>query len=244
MQTKNILLMILPLALLFDAGCSKIDNYSAPNSGIYGTLTDAETGGPMILPEGEGTIRLLEQNPKYPNPEPIALAVNSASGYHSTQLFADQYEAFPLALSGPFVYPSLDTVLVTLKPNALTQLNFQVIPYYRIAASVSDTTITYTITSSNANTAAGGQLTHVYFLISQDSSLTMSTASNLPGQYYPNQFPASNISNAMLGVQQTFSIPFSTTNLSPGTYYFRVCCAGSSSDAQYNYSPTMVGVVD
>jgi hypothetical protein len=244
MWTKYKYLIIVPLAGLLYAGCKKIDNYAAPNSGIYGTLTDAETGDPLVLPQGEGSIRLLEQNPKYPNPSPINLAVNTMSGYRSTQLFADQYKVFPLALSGPFVYPSLDTELVTLAPNSMTQVNFQVIPYYRITASVTDTTFTYTITSSKANTAAGGQLTNVYFLISADSALNMATAGSPPGQYYPNQFPLGNVSDALLGVQQTFSIPFASTLLPPGIYYFRISCAGSLSDGQYNYSKTIQATVN
>lgn len=222
-------------------GCSKLDNYPAPNSGIYGTLTDAETGEPMIL--GKGTIRLLEQNPKYPNPSPNDLTLNSGSGYYATQLFADQYKVFPLALSGPFVYPSLDTVLVTLKPGSMTEVDFQVIPYYRIKCSVIDSTFTYTITSSNANTATGAQLQNVYFTISKDSALDKSATGNLPGQYYPNMFPLPNPSNAILGQQQTFTIPFSTTKLPKGDYYFRMMCAGSKSDANYNYSPAVQATV-
>lgn len=238
-------LFIIALIGLIYLGCKKIDNYPAPDSGIYGTLTDSETNGPLILPTGSGTIRLLEQNPRYPNPTPIGLSINSMSAYFSTQLFADQYKVFPLALSGPFVYPSNDSVLVTLSPNSLTQVNFKVIPYYRIAASVSDTTITYTITSSNYNTANGGNLTNVYFLVSPDSSLSLGTAGNQPGQYYANKFPLSQVSNAILGVQQTFSIPFTTTNLPRNAiYYFRVVCAGSLSDGQYNYSQTLSATVD
>lgn len=232
------------LALAFFSACKKIDNYPSPTSGISGTLTDAETGGPLILPQGEGSIRLLEQNPRYPNPSPIDLAVNTRSGYEATQLFADQYKVFPLALSGPFVYPSGDTVLTTLSAGGMAVVNFKVVPYYRISATVSDTTFTFTITSSNANTAAGGHLTNVYFLISPDSALNMGTAGNLPGQYYPNQFPLGGVSDAMLGVQQTYSIPFSTTRLAAGSYYFRVCCAGSNSDGQYNYSAVVAGTVD
>jgi hypothetical protein len=231
------------LAALFYTGCNKIDNYAAPSSGIYGTLTDAETGDPLVLIQGEGTIRLVEQNSKYPNPSPIALVVNSGSAYFSTQLFADKYKVFPLALSGPFVYPSLDTVLVTLNPNALTQVNFQVTPYYRIAASISDTTFTYTITSSRANDSLGGHLTNVYFLISPDSALNMATAGNPPGGYYTNQFPLNNVSDAILGVQQTFSIPFATTLLARGTYYFRISASGSVSDGQFNYSKAMESTV-
>lgn len=235
--------MIIPLAGLLYTRCNKIDNYPAPDSGIYGTLTDAETGGSLVLTQGEGTIRLLEQNSRYPNPNPIGLAVNSKSAYYTTQLFADQYKVFPLALSGPFIYPSLDTMLVTLHSGSLTQVNFQVIPYYRIAASVTDSTFTYTITSSKANTAAGGHLTNVLFLISPDSALNMGAASNQPGQYYVNQFPLAGVSDDLLGVQQTYTIPFADTRLSKGTYYFRVTAAGSQSDGQYNYSPVIQATV-
>lgn len=220
--------------------CSKLDNYPSPNAGIYGTLTDAETGEPVVL--GRGSIRLLEQSPKYPNPSPNDLALNG-SGYYATRLFADQYKVFPLALSGAFVYPSLDTVLVTLKSGSMTNVNFQVIPYYRIQCSVIDSTFTYTVTSSNANSAAGAQLQNVYFTISKDSALDKSATGNLPGQYYPNMFPLPNPSNAILGKQQTFTIPFSTTKLPKGDYYFRIMCAGSKSDANYNYSPVVEATV-
>lgn len=242
MNKKYIPVFVLAL-LLGSLGCSKLDNYPAPSAGIRGTLTDAETGGPVILPQGEGTIRLLEQNAKYPSPSPVDLAVNSESGYYATQLFADQYKAFPLALSGPFVYPAGDSVLVTLAANSVTELDFKVIPYYRISASVTDSTFTYTITSSDANTAAGGHLTNVYFMISPDSAINMGTAGNLPGSYYANRFPLDNASDAILGSPQTFILPFSQTNLPKGSYYFRISCAGSQSNAQYNYSPVVQATI-
>jgi hypothetical protein len=242
MKLRQLLIGIAAVTFSY-VSCTKLDNYPAPNSGIYGTLTDAETGEFVSLIQGGGSIRLLEQNTKYPSPSPIDLAVNSGSGYYATQLFADQYKAFPLALSGPFVYPSLDTVLITLKPGSMTQVNFQVIPYYRIKFSVSDSTFTYTITSSNANTATGAQLQDVFFMISQDSALNHATAGNLPGQYYPNRFPLATPSNAILGVQQTFTIPFASTQLPKGTYYFRIMCDGSKSNAQYNYSSVVQATV-
>lgn len=244
MKTTYISIILLLAGLLY-AGCKKIDNYDAPNSGIYGNLTDAENGDPMVLPQGVGQIRMLEVNKKYPlGASPIGLNVNSSSAYYATQLFADQYLVFPLAQSGPFIYPSNDSVLVTLHPGKMAQVNFQVIPFYRITASVQDTTVTYTITSSDANTALGAKLTNIYVMINADSSLTMSTADNLPGTYYANRFPISGVSNTLLGVPQTFIIPFSTTHLAPGTYYFRVSCTGSKSSSQYNYSKVIESTVN
>lgn len=241
---NKLYILITASIIMLGASCKKLDNYPAPKSGIHGTLTDAETGGSLVLPQGEGSIRLLEQNPKYPNPSPIDLAINSKSAYYSTQLFADQYKVFPLALSGPFIYPAGDSVLVTLKAGSNTQVDFKIIPYYRIEASASDSTITYTITSSDANTAAGGHLTNVYFMLSADSALNMGTAGNLPGSYYANRFPLNGASDDILGTQQTFTIPFSTTHLPKGTYYLRVSCAGTESDGQYNYSQVVQATIN
>jgi len=215
--------------------CKK-DNYSAPNAGIFGALTDGEKGDSLQLKQpGGGIVRLIEVNPKYPSATPIDITVKPNGAYYASQLFASTYKVFPLKANGPFMYVSGDSVTTSLKAGAMTELNFQVVPYFRIALSVTDSTFTYTVTKSAANT---GSLTQVIFMISNQPVVNENVSSNQVGNYYTNLWKL-NVGDAILGAQQTYTINFADTHLPKGDYYFRVGAVGSTSSSYFNYSPTV-----
>ncbi len=233
------LTFILAAFLFLYTGCKK-DNYAAPGSGIYGALTDGDTGDSLQLKEpGGGIVRLVEINPKYPAPTPIDITVMANGKYYAAQLFADNYKVFPLKANGPFIYTAGDSVLTTLNPGAMTQLNFKVVPFYRITLSVTDSAFSYTVTKSTANT---GTLSQVIFMIASQPVVNENVSSNQVGSYYTNLWKV-NVTDAILGVPQTYSIPFATTNLAKGDYYFRVGAVGSASSSYFNYSPTVKATV-
>jgi hypothetical protein len=233
------LISIIPCVTLLMTGCIKKDNYAAPDSGIQGHLTDGETGAALELKQpGGGTVRLVEWNPaKYPSPTPIDLSVKVDGSYSSSRLFADTYKAFPM--NGPFQYLPADSVTVTLPPNGLAQLGFKVVPFYRITASVTDSTFTYTVTKSAANT---GNLKGIIFMINNFPIVNENISSNQSGSYYTNLWKTG-ASDAILGIQQTFTFNFADTRLPKGDYYFRVGAVGSTSSSYYNYSPVIKATV-
>jgi hypothetical protein len=121
----------------------------------------------------------------------------------------------------------------------MTELNFQVVPYFRIALSVTDSTFTYTVTKSAANT---GSLTQMIFMISNQPVVNENVSSNQVGNYYTNLWKL-NAGDAILGAQQTYTINFADTHLPKGDYYFRVGAVGSTSSSYFNYSPTVKATV-
>lgn len=59
MKKFNLIYAVLPLLML--ATSCEIDNYDAPDAGIYGTLLDSETGTPVYTEQPDGCrIELLD----------------------------------------------------------------------------------------------------------------------------------------------------------------------------------------
>ncbi|SEK79954.1 DUF3823 domain-containing protein [Parapedobacter koreensis] len=244
---KTTLLKLAILALIAAAGCTKYDNYAAPEAGIFGNIIDAETGQPIETKQpGGGSIRLLQWDlQKYPSPQPVDISIKADGTYSSTRFFADDYKAFPW--NGPFRYLD-DSVNVTLSDGRLTELNFEVHPYYRVAATVSDSTFTYTLTKSAANDS---KLVEVIFMVNDYPIVNENVCSNVagPGTYYPNlwKLPIGDdvADEAIMDMPQTFTINWAETRLPKGDYYFRVGArAASSPSSTYNYSPVVKATVN
>lgn len=240
MTTKKLSCIIPLLILLVVAGCKKFDNYAAPDSGVKGSVTDAETGKPLETKQpGGGTIRFLQIDPRYPSPGPIDIELKSNGEYNATQFFASPYKAFPR--DGAFMYLG-DTVTVNMQSGNQSQLDFQVLPFYRVEASVTDSTFTYTITKPAANTF---KMSEIIFMVNNYNIVNENVSSNTSG-YYINLWKQSISSgtndNTILGVQRTFTFKWADTHLPKGEYFFRVGVR-TSQVAKYNYSPVVKATV-
>jgi len=218
MKFVNIFL-ILFLALTV-ASCSKIDNYSAPNAGITGTITDNITKKGLQSEQPNGyRIRLIEVG----YPVPLDFWGKADGTFKNTQLFADKYKVIPI--EGPFLAP--DTTAVTI--SGLTTVNFNVIPFMTVTAitpqvSGKNVIVKYTLSKSSQ--------------VTDDIVRSMTMAAKVPA--VSNAVNDYNVSRDLSGMKyQTISgSQFSDTlkNLPSGIIYVRVGGKTSNGLGKYNYS--------
>lgn len=239
MRTSK-LLYIIPCMLLLAAGCKKYDNFAAPDSGVFGTVTDKETGLPLETKQpGGGQIRFLQIDPRYPSPGPIDIELKADGQFSASQFFASPYKVFPR--DGAFQFFG-DTAMIDLKNGSKSKVDFQVDPFYRIAASVTDSTFTYTITKPASNTF---KMTEIIFMVNNYEIVNENVSANTSGYYinlWKQSIPGTTDDNTILGVQRTFTIKWAETHLPKGEYFFRVG-ARTGSVARYNYSPVVKATV-
>lgn len=102
-----------------------IDNYDAPNAGIYGALIDAETGDTVYTEQPDGAhIRLLDKS--YANPTPLDFWAKADGTFRNVALFRGSYQVYPY--EGPF-FPT-DGDLVELK--GVGRHDFKVVPFIKV----------------------------------------------------------------------------------------------------------------
>jgi len=250
---------MMPCLLFTLSGCKK-DNYATQDAAIHGALIDADTGGPLELSAAgsNSTVRMLVNDPvKYPSPGPFDLTVKGDGTFTNSQIFAENYRVFPLAASGPWKYLPGDSTKISIKPGDNPEVNFKVVPFFRITAPVvTDSTVTFTVTKASA-TSATNTLTNnnnLLILINNYNIVNENVCSNVVGKYYQNQFQFT-VKDAILGVPFTptagtdastgkpYSFKFSLTHLPKGTYFFRIAILGSGSGGKYNYSPVVQATV-
>lgn len=152
-------------------------------------------------------------------------------------LFAGTYKVFPW--DGPFKY-SGDTATVVAEAGQLVEQDFQVYPFYRISANVTDSTFTYTITKPETTTE---KMQEIIFMVNDYPVVNESVSSNTTGVYINlwKENVAAIPDEDLIGTERTKTINWSETNLPKGTYYFRV--GARTSVAKYNYSPVIEAAV-
>jgi hypothetical protein len=242
MKTTRFIYM-LSIALLIFTGCKDYDNFAEPDAGVHGKLIDSETDQTIETKQpGGGTVRFIQWNPKYPSAQPLDVPVKADGTYSVKRFFADKYKAFPL--NGPFIY-SGDSVEVNLTHNGDAELNFEVTPFYRIQASVTDSTFTYTITKSAFNTS---KLVEIRFMVNNYPIVNEDVSSNYdPSNYYINSWRLNTEGTPdteLVGSPKTYTFSWASTKLPKGEYYFRVGARASNSpNSTYNYSPVIKATV-
>lgn len=142
--------------LILTACVNELDNYNAPNGGIYGTIVDAETNQPVPLPvQGNaGTmIKLMEQGTGAT--KTIDFYATQDGTFKNSLLFNCDYL---VTVDGPFVTSSETMVTV----DGQTEVNIPVIPYARIEASASVSGKVVTIKYEIKNADPSFTTTEVY----------------------------------------------------------------------------------
>ncbi|HLT85949.1 MAG TPA: DUF3823 domain-containing protein [Sphingobacterium sp.] len=132
---KNYTLYAFLLSFFVLLSCENdIDNYQAPDGGIYGTVYDQETNEPIPLPVQGNTgvlVNLIEQGTNAT--KSIDFRAKQDGSYENSRVFNGDYK---VVVNGPFVNDCEDDVAI----NGQTQLDFKALPFSRIAiaAEVSD----------------------------------------------------------------------------------------------------------
>ena len=134
----------------FVAACENdIDNYDAPNGGVYGTIYDKETNEPvpMPVPGSSGVMMsLYEQNTGAT--ASVDFRARQDGTFEHTKVFNGSYRI--QAKDGPFVGVCEGYVTV----NGQTQVDLYTIPFSRISLDVAVSadnklTLTYDAKTSN-----------------------------------------------------------------------------------------------
>ena len=122
---KYILLLLLLVIPFLFTSCFDVDNYDAPNAGIYGTLIDTELNTPVYTEQPDGCrIELLDLS--YENPTPLRFWAKADGTFRNVALFGGEYKVTPT--EGPFFPVETETV----KLNGVTQHDFKVVPYLQL----------------------------------------------------------------------------------------------------------------
>jgi len=219
---KLIYLFLAFVLFTSEFSCKKIDNYSAPDAGIMGTVIDNTTNEGIQTEAGTGfQIGMLEfgYNPVIP----INFFAKADGSFENTQLFANKYKVIPF--NGAFLSP--DTVVVDV--NGLTTANFTVTPFMSVQASSpqlssKNVIINYTLTKPSQ--------------IIYDITKCMTLASKVPS--VSANVSDYNVSHDLSGMnyQQISETQFSDTlkDMPSGTFYIRIAGQTSNPQNKFNYS--------
>ncbi len=153
---KSAIWLFTIIATVIFSSCEDLDNYDAPNGGIYGTILDATTNQPVPLPvQGSSgvIINLMEQNTSAT--KSVDFYAKYDGTYENSQVFNGEYD---VTVNGPFTETARQTVTIS----GQTELNFTVTPYARIEASASASGKTVTITYNVETTSPDFNVSEVY----------------------------------------------------------------------------------
>jgi hypothetical protein len=124
MIRKNIFILLFCVAAFFS--CSKIDNYQAPNGGIYGKLTDLMTNEGIQTEQPNGyNIKMFEKG--WSMSTPITFGGKVDGTFENALVFQSNYKILPV--DGPF-FPIIDTASVQV--GSRTEVNFNVMPFVSV----------------------------------------------------------------------------------------------------------------
>jgi hypothetical protein len=221
MKRKNIYILVFVIAAF--NSCGKIDNYDAPNGGIYGKVTDLITNEGIQTEEPNGfNIKLFEKGGLMNIP--ITFSGKPDGTYENKFIFQNEYKVLPV--EGAF-YQIVDTAVVQVGTH--TEVNFSVVPYVAVTnvtvtAGVGSVTAVYNI----ARTQVGGKISTRKTLVSR-----VPTCSNTVNDFSTSTSITSITDDVLLATQFTDVV----TGLTSGkTYWVRVGVLATNSLNRYNYS--------
>ena len=216
---KQIILLI--AISTFILSCSKVDNYSAPDSSIYGTIIDKTTNEGIQTEQPDG-IKISMVETEFSSPVSINFWTKNDGTYENADLFSNTYKVIPV--EGAFV--STDTIVT--KIDGRTQVDFTVTPFLSINASVATASnsviATYTISQPVVTTS---------IITCKTLCSKVPNVSNTINEYSVSHDLSSMSTKDILATQFSDKI----TGLTSGnTYYIRVAARTDNANNKYNYS--------
>jgi hypothetical protein len=217
---SNIIYSIVVAASLLSA-CSH-DNFAAPDSGIKGAITSSTTNASFQTEQPNGVkIRLLEV--KYgSSAQPLDFWVKRDGTFENANMFRGKYKVLPI--EGAF-FP-VDTATVDV--NGFAEVNFKVIPFLTITATVSASPGQVTTSYKLLRDKVGGKITECKTIVS--AYPTVSSAIN---EFSTTRNVSADTDDSVLATQYTDTI---SRLVSGKTYYVRVAAKTNSANNKYNYS--------
>ncbi len=229
MIRKNIIYLLVVISVL--TSCGKIDNYDAPNGGIYGILVDSITTKGLENDQPNGfAIKLFEKGSLMTSP--IRFTGKSDGTYENAFIFQNEYKV--LATEGAF-FP-VDTAKA-VQIGARTELNFKVMPYLAVTnvvvtPSAGSITATYNI----ARSRVGAKIVERKTLVSK-----VPTVNNVVFDYRFQNIALSGTPDATLLATNFSDV---VTGLPSGkTYYVRIAVRTDNTLKKYNYSKVFTVIV-
>ena len=218
-------ILIIHSFLICLAGCSKLDNYEAPNGTLFGNIIDSVTKQPILTEQPNGIqIRYIEQNYINPKVSVQNFFVKDNGTYERAMLFAATYKVIPV--EGAF-FPVTDTALVTINENGRTELNFTVTPYLNLTANAradgNNIIVTYNITRPRA----ADKIIERKALVS-----VVPTVNNTTWFKNVTTSTSSITDNVILSTTYNDTIK----SLASGTYYVRAAARTGNAYNKFNYS--------
>ena len=219
LQYLNILGLMMVVSL-FCASCEQ-DNYSLPNGGIKGSVLNTNNVTVQTEQPGGIKIRLIEE--KYGKDAiPNDFWCKADGTFENDFVFEGKYKIVPV--EGAF-FPA-DTAEVDVE--GLIQVNFKVVPFLTIDASIKVDNGNVTVTYKISRDRVGGKIMQAKTLIS-----AYPTVSNTINEMSITHDLSAIKDIDILNGQYTDTI----TDLASGnTYYIRIGAIAENSYNKYNYS--------
>lgn len=139
--------------LLGFASCNDIDNYEAPNGGIYGSIIDESTSEPIPLPvQGESGVMISLDEIGTGATAPITFRAKQDGTYENSKVFKGYYR---ITLSN---CPLVGVPTKNVQVDGQTKFDIYAIPFARLSATatISDNknvTVNYNIETTDASIA-------------------------------------------------------------------------------------------
>lgn len=202
--------------------CTKIDNYDAPNGGIYGKLTDNVTDEGLQSEQPNGySIKLFEKGSN--KNSPIIFYGKADGTFENALIFQNEYKVIPC--EGAFF--AVDTAIVQV--GAKTEINFNVMPFLSVTnVTVSPGTGSVTATYDIARSKVGDKIFDRKTLVSK-----VPTVNNVTYDFKKETSLSLIDDDVILATQYSDVV----TGLTSGTtYYLRIGIRTNNSLKRYNYS--------
>jgi hypothetical protein len=221
MKRKYIFILLF-LITLFNS-CGEIDNYDAPDGGIYGKLMDLITNDGLQTEAPNGfNVKLFEKGGMMNTP--ITFSGKPDGTFENAFIFQNEYKVLPV--EGAF-FAVLDTAVVQVGER--TEVNFSVMPFLAVTnvtvtAGTGSVTAVYNISRSQV----GGKISTRKTLVSR-----VPTVNNTTNDFSKSTSTTSIPDVTLLATQFTDVV----TGLTSGkTYWVRVGALATNTLSRYNYS--------